>query len=191
MITTASFHARRVTRSLCRDDVLLELPVRHPEGADAKRLFGRDDAVTPGDHAAAQGLCALRELRRPAEGTKRHGEVVDRLLAEVGIRVRCEKSAVDPPSLQVREDASRAIERLLTPRIALREEGSGDLRRDLRRSVGRIEIREHHDCGSLLRIDLVASGESRDLTAVSDHAAPLDQRYADAEAVACAGAGGE
>src|SRR5687768_8373021 len=104
--------------SLCRDDVLLELSVRHPERADAKGLFRRDDPITAGDHAAAQRLRALRELGRPSEGTERHGEVVDRLIAEVGVRVRCKESAIDPPSLQVREDYLRAIERLLATRIA-------------------------------------------------------------------------
>ena len=70
-----------------RNLVLLQLPVRCLEGPDSQRAIREGHPIVTVGHAATQGGSRLREPGRSAEWSETGLKILERLLAEVEVRV--------------------------------------------------------------------------------------------------------
>src|ERR1051326_840469 len=102
-----------VPASLSSNLKLLQLSVRQREGRQTKILAAGSDAKAPSHHAASQRLRIGDERLRRSEGTQAGRKICQRLLAEIGVRIRRDERPIDPSVLEILEDRSRLRVRLL------------------------------------------------------------------------------
>src|SRR3954462_4244214 len=123
-----------------RDLVLLDFPVGHDERRQSQRLRRKLDAISAERHAAAERLAGLDELLRRAERRQARGEILDRLVAEVGVRIRRELRAVDASFLQLLENLAHLVCRFGSCWIGRREDRLRDRAGDLFGRPGRVHV---------------------------------------------------
>ena len=87
--------------------ILLQLPVRRLVRPHPDRAIGERHPIRPIRHPAAKSSARLHESGRRTERTETRLEILERLIAEVEVRVRREQRAVDGSLLQSLEDRFR------------------------------------------------------------------------------------
>src|SRR5437667_8374979 len=106
---------------LRRNLILLQLPVRHFVGPGAQNFLRKSDYVNPQRHPATQALAHLSKCLRRTERAQSAGEILQRILIEIEIRVVGEKRAIDFSLLQVRKDLLRLFQLRRSSRVIRRE----------------------------------------------------------------------
>ena len=89
---------------LRRDLILLQLAIRHFVRPGPQNLLRKSNDVHAQSHAAAQTLRRLNERLRRAQRPEAGGEILQRLLAEVAVRIIGEERTIDRAVLKSVED---------------------------------------------------------------------------------------
>src|ERR1700680_1284440 len=74
-----------------RDLILLQLAIRRLERPDSQHPVGESHSIRAASHPASQRLTGLHESSRSAKWAEAGRKILERLVAEVGVRVRSEQ----------------------------------------------------------------------------------------------------
>src|SRR5207247_1920372 len=138
-----------------------------------------------------QSLTRLHELLRHAQGSQARREIGESLLAEVSVRVRAEQPPIELSLLQRREDLTGLLGGFQVGDVVGAEQQARDPPRDLARGPRGIEVTQHYDRHTLVRIYRIAGAESGDLSAVRDEPVAGGHADRDAETVSRTDTAGE